>query len=139
MFSAVQKRQISEKVQMILRMTNHPELPREEIHFSLHVDGAASWSWADIQNNSAVPISSVNPWNEVQAEPQHEPEPKPDKVKPLAQYLDEYIQHEYDKDNIGEDVGVLYAWDSWRELFEQAFDAYESTENVKIRIERVIR
>ena len=60
------------------------------------------------------------------------PEPKP-----LAQYLDEYIEHEYNKGNIGENVGVLYAWDSWHELLQQALDAYESTEQVKIRIERV--
>lgn len=29
-----------------------------------HVDGAESWSWADIKNNSAVSVPSVNPHNE---------------------------------------------------------------------------
>jgi len=62
---------------------------------------------------------------------------EPDKVKPLAQYLDEYIEHEVEGGNISPDVDELFAYNSWRELLEQAFDAYESTEQVKIRIERV--
>lgn len=64
MFSVAQKRAIAEKVQAILRETNHPELPEGEIRFSLHVDGAESWSWADIRNNGDVPKPEVNPWNE---------------------------------------------------------------------------
>lgn len=67
MFSVQQKRQISEAVQRILRKTNHPELPEGEISFLLHVDGAESWSWADIRNNGAVSNPTVNPWNEAQA------------------------------------------------------------------------
>lgn len=68
--------------------------------------------------------------------PQHGREPE--KVKPLAQYLDEYIEHEADElGNISVAVGELYAYNSWRELLEQALDAYESTENVTIKIERV--
>ncbi len=54
MFSVRQKREISERVQEILRQTGHPELSGGEIQFQLHVDGAASWSWADIHNNGAV-------------------------------------------------------------------------------------
>jgi len=61
MFSVRQKREIADKVQAILRATNHPELPEGEIRFHLHVDGAASWSWADIQNNSAVLVPEINP------------------------------------------------------------------------------
>lgn len=138
MFSVEQKRNIADKVQQILRDTEHPELPREEIQFSLHVDGAALWSWADIQNNGNVSNPSVNPWNEAQdegtpANPQHGREP--DKVKPLAQYLDEYIEHEVEIGNI--DPIYMYAHDSWRELLEQALDAHESTEQVKIRIEQI--
>jgi len=53
---------------------------------------------------------------------------EPDKVKSLAQYLAEYFEHELTN---GSD------YRSHHELFEQAIDAYESTENVKIRIERV--
>lgn len=66
MFSVKQKRQISEAVQKILRDTNHPELPKGEIKFMLHVDGAESWSFANIGNNGAVQNPGVNPWNEMQ-------------------------------------------------------------------------
>jgi hypothetical protein len=66
MFSINQKRQIADKVQEILRETNHPELPEGEIQFKLHVSGAESWSWADIQNNGAIKNPIVNPFNEMQ-------------------------------------------------------------------------
>lgn len=66
MFSVRQKREISEAVQRILRATNHPELPQDEIQFHLHVDGTEAWSWADIRNNGAVTTPGVNPWNERQ-------------------------------------------------------------------------
>lgn len=66
MFSVQQKRKISEKVQEILKETNHPELPKGEIKFLLHVEGAESWSWADIRNNGSVANPSINPWNEKQ-------------------------------------------------------------------------
>jgi hypothetical protein len=66
MFSVRQKREIADAVQQILRATNHPELPTGEIQFHLHVNGAESWSWADIKNNEAVQQASVNPWNEQQ-------------------------------------------------------------------------
>jgi len=66
MFSVNQKRLISDAVQKVLRDTNHPELPKGEIIFLLHVDGAESWSWADIRNNGAVSSPGVNPWNEMQ-------------------------------------------------------------------------
>lgn len=67
MFSVRQKREIADAIQKILRSTNHPELPDGEIQFSLHVDGAEAWSWADIRNNGAVTEPGVNPWNELQA------------------------------------------------------------------------
>ena len=66
MFSINQKRSIAEAVQGVLRDTRHPELPAGEIQFTLHVDGAERWSWADIQNNGAVVDPSVNPFNESQ-------------------------------------------------------------------------
>lgn len=44
MFSVRQKREISDKIQKILRETNHPELPEDEIHFNLTVRGAEDWS-----------------------------------------------------------------------------------------------
>jgi hypothetical protein len=51
MFSQRQKHEIAEKVQKILRETNHPELPKGEIFFQLHVAGKHPYSWADINNN----------------------------------------------------------------------------------------
>ena len=66
MFSVRQKREIANKVQQILRETGHPELPEGEIGFHLHVDGAESWSWADIRNNGAVINPGLNLHNEAQ-------------------------------------------------------------------------
>jgi hypothetical protein len=66
MFSVRQKREIADAVQRVLRETGHPELPEGEIQFSLHVDGAESWSWADIRNNGAIAAPGVNPWSEPQ-------------------------------------------------------------------------
>lgn len=66
MFSIRQKREIADAVQKILRATEHPELPTGEIQFKLHVDGAQSWSWADICNNGSVKNPDINPWNEKQ-------------------------------------------------------------------------
>ena len=68
MFSVTQKRSIADKVQAILRETNHSELPKDEIQFKLLVNGAEDWSWADIRNNGAVTDPSVNPFNEMQAD-----------------------------------------------------------------------
>ena len=68
MFSVEQKREIAEKVQAILRETDHPELPISEIQFNLHVKGAQAWSWADIRNNGDVQNPSIHPWNEKQDE-----------------------------------------------------------------------
>lgn len=72
MFSVQQKREISEKVQEILRATNHPELPASEIQFHLHVAGEQDWSWADIKNNGAVATPTVNPHNEAQDPANHQ-------------------------------------------------------------------
>ena len=66
MFSVKQKRDIAFQIQEILEKTKHPELPKGEIQFSLHVEGAEPWSWADIKNNGNVPNPSVNPHNESQ-------------------------------------------------------------------------
>jgi hypothetical protein len=73
MFSIRQKRFISEQVQRILRETGHPELPGGEISFSLHVWGAESWSWADIQNNGAIVNPTPNPHNEAADGPKEQP------------------------------------------------------------------
>ena len=64
MFSVKQKREISNKIQEILRETNHPELPKGEIEFNIHVKGSAPWSWADISNNGSIINPGINPHNE---------------------------------------------------------------------------
>ena len=79
MFSVRQKRKIADAVQQVLRDTEHPELPEGEISFTLHVDGAEPWSWADIRNNGAVGVPGVNPWNERQ-----DPIPEPHPTDPRA-------------------------------------------------------
>jgi len=66
MFSVKQKRSISQKIQEILKETEHPELPKGEIEFTIHVKGTERWSWADIQNNGAVQNPEINPHNENQ-------------------------------------------------------------------------
>ncbi|NOR27508.1 MAG: hypothetical protein GQ540_03150 [Lutibacter sp.] len=66
MFSIRQKREISDSIQKILRKTNHDELPKGEIQFAIHIDGAENWSWADIRNNGAITNPSKNNWNERQ-------------------------------------------------------------------------
>jgi hypothetical protein len=66
MFSLSQKRWIAHEIQKILRSTNHPELPEDEIRFSIHVEGKEKWSFADIRNNGDVLNPSVNSWNEFQ-------------------------------------------------------------------------
>jgi len=65
---------------------------------------------------------------------------EPDKVKSLAQYLAEFIEHEQDNGLIltNNMMYIKSEYNSWRELLEQALDAYESTEQVKIRIEKVL-
>ena len=77
-----------------------------------------------LNNENAIRFVS-EALNKIQAtppEPQHGREP--DKVKPLAQYLTEYnCEH----------TGSRFC----REYFQQALDAYQSTENVTIKIERV--
>ena len=73
MFSVKQKREISEAIQKILRSTNHPELPKGEIKFKIHIEGDSNWSWADIQNNGSVPSPNVNPFNERQDKPTRPP------------------------------------------------------------------
>lgn len=141
MFSVEQKRSIANAVQQILQDTGHPELPIDEIQFKLYVHGRFQWSWADIQNNEAVSNPSVNPWNEAQGKIKlHTP-------KPLAQYLAEYV--EYEQSNNEENCGFIPGIDVdfqgqsisiciWEleAMLRQALDAYESTENVTIKIER---
>lgn len=68
MFSVRQKREIAAGVQALLRATNHPELPKEEIEFILTVAGDNDWSFATIRNNGSVKNPGINPHNEAQDE-----------------------------------------------------------------------
>jgi len=60
MLSPQTKRYISEEIQALLQEINDDELPKGEISFILHVDGAEFWSWANIRNESEknVPVPS---------------------------------------------------------------------------------
>ena len=60
MFSSTEKQEIAEKVQQILRDTDHPELGDGEISFTLFVEGAENWSWADIKNNGAFIVDTLS-------------------------------------------------------------------------------
>lgn len=58
MFTPEQKRLIAMKIQLALRETGNPELPKGEIQFQIHVEGYSSGAWADIVNNGAVKWNS---------------------------------------------------------------------------------
>jgi len=68
MFSVAQKRHIAAEVEKLLLSLHHAEMPESKPRFRLHVDGAESWSWADIEPNwvydDAGKEPGVNPWNE---------------------------------------------------------------------------
>jgi hypothetical protein len=71
MFSVEQKRQIAAAVEKALLDIGHPEMPKDRPSFNLHVDGAESWSWADIEPNWIYDEGKkpdVSLWNESVAE-----------------------------------------------------------------------
>ena len=51
MFSTEEKQYIARELEKILLSLNHPEMPKENPNFKLHVDGKEDWSWADIEPN----------------------------------------------------------------------------------------
>ena len=67
MFSVKEKQWLASEIEKLLLSLNHPEMPKSEPSFKIHVDGAESWSWADIEPNwkYAKNQTSPNPWNEV--------------------------------------------------------------------------
>ena len=68
MFSQSQKQFIATEVEKLLLSLKHPEMPKEKPMFRLHVDGAESWSWADILPNHTFTTANppaVNPFNEM--------------------------------------------------------------------------
>lgn len=50
MLASQVKKELSEKIQALLQEVSDSELPKGEISFILHIDGAESWSWANIRN-----------------------------------------------------------------------------------------
>lgn len=67
MFSVQEKQHIAREIERLLLELNHPEMPKVNPKFSLHVDGKESWSWADIQPNWTFNENppTVNPFNEI--------------------------------------------------------------------------
>ena len=68
MFSITEKQKIAAEVEKLILSFNHPEMPKEKPSFKLHIDGAESWSFADIEPNwvyEGERKPSINPWNEV--------------------------------------------------------------------------
>lgn len=61
MFSPAQKREIAAAVEAVILSFGHPEMPTEKPNFKLHVDGAESWSWADIIPNWKYDQELVTP------------------------------------------------------------------------------
>lgn len=67
MFSTKEKQYIAAEIEKLLVSLNHPEMPKVDPSFHLHVDGAEKWSWADIKPNwtfNEQPPNS-NPFNEI--------------------------------------------------------------------------
>ena len=67
MFSMEEKKFLSAEIEKLLLGLNHPEMPKTKPEFKLHVDGAESWSWADIEPNHHFENKKpgVNGWNEI--------------------------------------------------------------------------
>lgn len=57
-------------------------------------------------------------------------------IKPLAQYLGEYLATGIDRTHEA-GMPVDFTEEGLKSILEQALDAYESTEGVKVRIEKV--
>jgi len=51
MFSTIEKMNIAEKIQELLRDMSHPQLPKKgNIHFHLHINGIDPHAFCDINN-----------------------------------------------------------------------------------------
>ncbi len=66
MFSMKEKQQIAKEIEELLLKLNHPEMPKENPKFTLHVGGKEIWSFADIEPNWKYEDTKpgINPWNE---------------------------------------------------------------------------
>lgn len=68
MFSVKEKQHLAAVIEKALLDLKHPEMPSDKPSFTLKVDGAESWSWAEIKPNwsfGGKTASTPNPWNEV--------------------------------------------------------------------------
>lgn len=68
MFSVKEKQYLASVIEKALLELDHPEMPKVNPDFSLHVKGKETWSWADIHPNWKFGVNSppkVNPFNEM--------------------------------------------------------------------------
>lgn len=67
MFSMKEKQWLADEIEKLLLKLEHPEMPKAKPSFKLHVDGAESWSWADIEPNWKFDGKTVTgkTWNEI--------------------------------------------------------------------------
>jgi len=70
MFSTEEKKEIAVEIERLLLSFNHPEMPKSNPRFKIHIDGSESWSWADIVDPTTAselygPSHKANTWNEV--------------------------------------------------------------------------
>lgn len=67
MFSMAEKKKIAFEIEKLLLSFNHPEMPKEEPYFQIHISGKETWSWAKIEPNWKYDKHNkpgINPWNE---------------------------------------------------------------------------
>jgi|GEM_PF-4270899 len=66
MFSLEEKKKIADAVEKVLIEINHPEMPKDNPMFTLHVVGKKSWSYADILPNHTYKDTkpTITKWNE---------------------------------------------------------------------------
>ena len=67
MFSLKEKQYIAAAIEKLLLDLNHPEMPKLNPSFTLHVDGKEDWSWADIKPNWTFNETqpTINPFNKI--------------------------------------------------------------------------
>lgn len=67
MFSMREKQFIAAELEKILLSLHHPEMPTEKPKFHLRVDGAESWSFAEIDPNWTFEGKEIHGkvWNEI--------------------------------------------------------------------------
>lgn len=68
MFSMEEKKWLAAEVEKLVLSLKHPEMPEDKPMFTLRVEGAESWSWAEIKPNWTFGKEGAkveNPWNEM--------------------------------------------------------------------------